>query len=538
MRSLVVAALMLSSMALSALGAGPQAYCSAGSRILTDRTIQMVDDLTSYNGVTCESDPKVKLVLDASKAPDGFGITATFTDGTIGAGGALQFIGPTGDRIGMVAPLLVRIERCIFEKDAVLHVQGSLPTSSLISISGNRFDVGAPHEVLRNINTNFISAITFGNYETEMVLGTNAQVTCYENNLHVEDATGDAQPYETYGIFASSHFYLGNDAGFLIQRNNITAKTVANNFKAVGVYCPRYVFMIGNTTLTQIQGNTMELTNGIMFHSPSVAVSENCHGNADFSQNTATLLPVHESTYGAIIGPVNLTTTSTVEIADNVIVNRNDGAISNSVRMFMNGPAHLRDQSGLYLWFNTMNTQGGSPQITFGGPSRTEGEGKIMVVGNQMERMDGLTLGLSPLQWFSLIMEGSSSVTVSQNKFGATNGNNKPFFMTASTSVDAPANAKGVNATFDVCHNLWYGSEFASQTALLDSIPNANLKVMISDIAECPATITTTTLAPRTTTTRTTRSPGTTVPADNGAPVATQAVAGAALLAAIVACLL
>lgn len=510
MKSLILAALMMGTMAFSAAAAGTMDYCSAGSRILLDRTVSLEDDLTSYRGQSCETDPNVKVIFDASNAPNGFGITATFQDGTIGAGGAIQIIGLSHDDAAATCPILIRIERNIFDTDAILYFAGSFPTSSLISISNNRFDVGVRHDLLLGINTNFISAITLGNYDTEMLMFTNVHFNIYDNTINVEDRSGGGDALETYGIYASSHLYMSSEAGILIQKNNFTG---GSRSKSVAAYLPRYAFSMGNNTLVQIMGNNMDLVNGVMCHTPTIVVNGeyNCH--ADYSQNSGRLTPVHASTYAMIIGPLNLTASSSVEIADNEIVNIATETVSLSTRIFLNGPAHLRDESGLYIWFNTMNTKGGSPQMAFGGPVTVEQQGKVYFVGNQMERQEALTLGLPPVSFFTINVRDEGNIAVSQNTFGSPNTNNKPLMITISNSGTV---TKAGNATFDVCRNSWYGADL--DATALNAAVHTSLQSVVTDPAMCPAEITTTTQAPATTVSATSTAVRTTVAEDNGVP--------------------
>lgn len=533
MRPVTVAALMLSAVALTARAAGTMDWCTADTRILTDRVITMNEDLTTYRGVNCESDPNVNIVFDASATADGWGVTATFSDGTIGEGGSLQIIGPAGDRANAVAPILIRIERNVFAKDAVLHVKGSFPTTSLISIAGNRFDVGKQHPILSGLSEDFISAITFGDVNIEMYLFTNVQFTVYDNVINVEDRTDGSKPYHCYGVYASSHLYLGNEAGFLVQRNKVTGATQDPTSMAVGVHCPRYAFLVGNNTLVQISNNEMELTNGIAFQAPAVAISDYCTGHGDFSTNNARLTPAHDSTRTVVLGPVNMTASSTYEVGGNVVVNERPGATTDSVRMIVNGPVHVRGDSEFSMWFNKLNVQGGSPQLLFGGPVRTEQNGRVNIVGNELQRLDGLRLGLSPLQFFSLNIADNSTVSISQNACGGTNSNNPPLFIAATNADDAPASGKTANATLNVCWNSWFGSAFADVAAIEAAI-DPKFHNMINDLSECPAFITTTTAAPRSTTPPATTAGGN---QGNGAQSAAKAVAASALLAAVLACL-
>eukprot|EP00744_Colponema_vietnamica_P000183 GILI01000331.1.p1 GENE.GILI01000331.1~~GILI01000331.1.p1 ORF type:complete len:532 (+),score=214.22 GILI01000331.1:61-1656(+) len=530
MKSLILAALMLSTMAFRAAAIGNVDYCTAGSRILLDTTVAMDEDLTSYRGNSCETDPNVKVIFDASAAPNGYGITATYQDGTIGAGGAIQIIGLSDDKAATTAPILIRIERNIFDTDAILYVKGSFPTTSIISIANNRFDVGVQHDLLMGIQTNFISAITIGDYDNYILMFTNMHFNIYDNQINVEDRSGSGTAYETYGIYGASHLYMSTEAGLLVQRNNITGSARS---KCVGAYFPRYAFMMGNNTLAQIMGNNMDLVNGVMFHSPTVVVEGQYNSHADFSQNKGTLTPVHSSTYAIIVGPVNLTLTSSVEVADNEVVNIVTETASTSTRIFLNGPAHLRDDSGLYIWYNTMNTKGGSPQIGFGGMVTVEEQGKVYVVGNQMERQEALTLGLPPVYFYAINLRDEGNIAVSQNTFGSPNVNNKPLLI--QTSADGTVTHAG-NSTFDVCRNTWYSAELTDAATLSSSVSD-NLKPLVTDPAMCPAEITSTTLAPITlpTTTTVVR---TTVPEDNAAPsLASTCVAAVAAIGALMALL-
>jgi hypothetical protein len=515
MKAIILAALMMSSMALSAAAAGTQEFCTAGSRILVDRTVNLNSDLTAYNGMSCESDANVKIVFDATSAPNGFGITAKYTDGTIGAGGAIQIIGPDDNKAAATCPVLIRIERNIFETDAVMVITGSFSTTSQIFINNNKFDVGVSHDLTLGINTNFISAITFGNYEKEQLMFTNAQFNIYDNTIHVEDRSGGAEQLETYGVYASSHLYMSTGAGVHVMRNNFTG---SSRKKAVGVYFPRYAYSLGNNTLFQITGNNMDLTNGVMFHSPTVFVSGEYDCHADFNQNYGRLTPVSSSNgnaYAMIIGPVNLTSTSSVEIADNVIENIAEQG-QGTARMFVNGPVHVREQSGLYIWYNTMNTMGGSPQMAFGGPVTVEQQAKLYFVGNQMERQEALILALSPLSFYTITLRDEGNIAISQNKFGSPNGNNKPLMIALSTAVGGGVVNYVNTSTLDVCRNTWYDAQL--DASALNAAVAPNLKAVVTDPAMCPAEITTTTMAPRTTSATSSTAPRTTVAEDNAAP--------------------
>lgn len=482
------AAVMLSASALTAYGVGTVDYCSPATPISSNLIITLKDDLTNHQGIGCIVSPGVRLTFDGNNPPSGFGLSVSFSEGTIGAGGSLRITFPNNNVAASALSIVMRIENSVFQQDAALYMSGSFPVSSLLSISGNTFQgVSAKNSVLGNVPGTYIAAMVFGQSGVEMQMYLGAQINVVNNVINVADRGADSSTnYDTYGVYFVYDIYATDGAGLLVRRNNITATSKS---RSVGVYSPRYFFSVGNGTAVQISENNFDLQNGVMFVAPSI-VSGNQTNNCDLSRNLGRLAPIHGSGNAIHLGPLNITAVSRYDVNDNIIINDDAAMTSYPTRIFLAGVAHIRGNASFQIGYNIMNVRGGSPQISFGAQTIIEGKATATVIGNEMERIDNDPLNLAPFSFFQLRIRGDAVMSFSQNIVGANNADTKPQLITVTSTTTEVS--KEDTASFDVCHNTWYGAKFADDASLSATL-NPRIRPLITPLSSCPGWITTTT---------------------------------------------
>ena len=489
MKALTIAALLLSSAALTARAVGVVDYCTAAKPITATESqiVTLKDDLTSYQGNNCVVQPSARITYDGNNPPSGFGVVVTFSGGTVGNGGSLRVIYPNNNVAEAALSIVMRIENSEFQRDAAIYISGSFPVSSLISITGNTFDVSAKNSVFGAVSGTYITPIAFGQPDVEMQLYTGSQINILDNVIKVEDRGADVTAdYETYGVYVTSNIYATDGAGLLIRRNNITASAKS---RAVGVYCPRYFFAVGNATAVQISENQLDVTNGILIHSPGLS-SVSHTSNCDISRNQGRLTPIHSSTNAINLGPVNITGHSQYNVNNNVIVNEDEAGAMFATRIVLAGAAHLRNRSSFRVGDNTLDVKGGSPQIAFAAMTQVDDDASITVIGNSLQRTDEQPASLSPFSFFGLALRDRTTMSISQNVLGAKNGNNRPQMIAVqSTTTEI---SKAPTSTFNLCHNMWYGSYFESDAQVADTL-NARVRPLVRKLSDCPFWVDTTT---------------------------------------------
>lgn len=138
-------ALLLSFLLAAGVGvANGAAYCSGSinSNLQVNSTVAG----SAHIGNGCSVSPKCVLTLCGLELPhSGLPATSTFEGGVVGAGGAIIVQGPSFEVAANCVPFIVTVKKNRFEQDAALQFCGSLPPSSVVTISDNTLNCTKPN---------------------------------------------------------------------------------------------------------------------------------------------------------------------------------------------------------------------------------------------------------------------------------------------------------------------------------------------------------------------------------------------------------
>ena len=138
MKALILAFLLASGVANAA------SYCSGS--INQDTQINSTSAGSTYTGNGCSVAPKCVLTLCGCQLPSvGLPATSTYESGVVGSGGAIVVQGPSFEVAANCIPFIVTVKKNVFQQDACLRFCGSLPPSSVVTLSDNQLNCTKPN---------------------------------------------------------------------------------------------------------------------------------------------------------------------------------------------------------------------------------------------------------------------------------------------------------------------------------------------------------------------------------------------------------
>ena len=173
MKALIITFLLAAGMANAA-----NQYCSGD--INSNMQVNSTSAASTNIGSRCRLAPNRVLTLSGADLPQSGSLpaTSTFEDGTVGSGGALIVQGPSFEVAANCIPFIVTVKKNKFEVDAALRFAGSLPPSSIVTISDNELNNTKPHPAFGYDDR--VVAILLGDSEP-MYLCAKSQLTIMRN---------------------------------------------------------------------------------------------------------------------------------------------------------------------------------------------------------------------------------------------------------------------------------------------------------------------------------------------------------------------
>lgn len=212
---LVTALLIATGLCAAADAAG---YCSG--TIDFDLQVNCSVAGFTYTGSACVvASWRVLTLSGAELPPSGLPVTLTYADGRVGVGGAIVVRGPPADQAANSVPFIVTVTRNVFELDAALRFTGSLPPSSVVTLSENVLNVTRPNPATGLGDR--IVGILLGDAAEPLTLWARSQFSVLRNAVSAINLS-PLQDLAAFGIASFAQIELQVAACWRLCENNIT----------------------------------------------------------------------------------------------------------------------------------------------------------------------------------------------------------------------------------------------------------------------------------------------------------------------------
>lgn len=291
MKSLLLAAFMIVATVVSSVSATE--FCPSG-QISNHISIDLdTPGATHTIASGCIAAEDLNIVVNASMnvgSPSSAPTTVTISQVNIGRRDVLIVAGSSNQVAQQRSPYIINILNNQFGNDAALYFIGSLPPSSVVTVSGNRFNASTP--LGQRIPAPFTSVSTWAAsiivYDMTLF---SAQVLISQNNIYGSDIAGY---YNIFGVYVVNQiFFMGDGAKFGVNNNNIT--TICNPIARNGIcgygVMANYLYIYAKGQYN-VDGNTFNSAGCLITSVPNL-VNPSLPGEANaqitFSNNRGTL---------------------------------------------------------------------------------------------------------------------------------------------------------------------------------------------------------------------------------------------------------
>lgn len=500
-------------------------FCSGGN--IGELSLNLTSAGQDYSTSGCAVAAAGIITVDASNLPEGAGnaITFSFSDGTVGEAGGIQFVGPMADVAAGLNPFSITIRNNVFDTDAAIRLYGSLPPNSQVTVDGNTLSVSKA--IFSDIDAfQFASPLYLFEVQQPFRLCENSGYSIVNNDVKCYSESG---AYACYGIGLWATLYMQEGAWLNVSHNTIAAR--GSEWWSDGIDGMKDIIVEGEGTRIAIDYNNITMEKGSGIEPPLIYTGEEHNAIGNFStivticHNIFSGHPDPEFPEALYLEKFTIYGTSQYNVSDNYIE-----VWGTDARMSLNGQIGLYGNARFNIERNTIIAHEGTPQInTRAGGWVLNDDSRLWISENHLHRADNSVPNRPFFQFdYRFMLMDRARAYLINNNFTAVN-TSRTYFIAGSTS--ATYVYKADTARLKVCYNTYFGVP-QNTNQQLNTTLTQNLYVVTDPVEYCwdqdpPTTTFPPTTQEITTTQETIQSPG-----DSGVVTAPLAVALCALFSA------
>eukprot|EP00744_Colponema_vietnamica_P002848 GILI01004433.1.p1 GENE.GILI01004433.1~~GILI01004433.1.p1 ORF type:complete len:562 (+),score=101.56 GILI01004433.1:152-1687(+) len=480
-------------------------YCPSGTIAAEGLSVNLTTAGEDYSATACNVAAGAIITIDASVAPSGSGatITASFSDGTIGEAGGIEFVGPLADVAGGLNPFSITIRNNIFSADAAIRLFGSLPPNSQVTVDGNTLSISKA--IFSDITAfEYAAPIYLFEYQQPFQLSENSGYSIVNNDVKCYDESG---AFACYGIGLWSTLHMKANSWLNVSHNTVAARG-SDAWWADGIDGMKDIYIEGEGTRIAIDYNNITMDKGSGLEPPLIYTDE-AHNN-DIGNFTTTVTICHNS----FTGYPDPEYPEAVYIEQFILYGRGQYNVSDNyievwgvdARLSLNGQVNLFANSRFNIERNVIISHGGTPQInTRAGGWVLNGDSKLWIYENHLHRADNSVPNRPFFQFdYRFMLMDRARAYILNNNLTAVNTSRSYYIAGSTTSTYV---YKADAARIKVCYNTYFGNPQETD-AQLNVTLTQNLFTLTDSVVYCWDQDPPTTTFPPSTTEEAVQNPG------------------------------